>query len=201
MSDKELKLDAPTFVVGPSEAAHAPLGYAETGSDNAGLRETFGWVFASYLGGGGLTIPATSKRCRGCVSCSITREELTEQSRGLFNIITMMLAMASVPYGLATTFYYPLVNGGAPVVFWGWILNCFMTFCLAVSLGEISSKYPVSGGVYYWSYVLSPPKWAPVVSWITGWLSLVGNITVLLAVNYGSVFPFHDTPPNPRGPR
>lgn len=115
----------------------------------------------------------------------------------------MMLAMASVPYGLATTFCefsglseprlasradsidYPLVNGGAPVVFWGWIINVFMTFCLAMSLGEISSKYPVSGGVYYWSYVLSPPKWAPVVSWVTGWLSLVGNITVLLAVNYG----------------
>lgn len=60
-----------------------------------------------------------------------------------------------------------------------------VTYCVAVSLGEISSIYPVSGGVYYWSYVLSPPRFASIVAWITGWLSLVGNIMVVLSINFG----------------
>lgn len=50
MADKELKADLPVLVVGPGEAVNASLGYAETGSDNAGLRETFGWVLAAPCG-------------------------------------------------------------------------------------------------------------------------------------------------------
>ncbi len=90
-------------------------------------------------------------------------------------------------------------------VFWGWIIMSCISTCIAVSLGEIASAYPVSGGVYYWSFMLSPPHMAPVVSFITGWLSLVGtslwcyldgqkadrspasgNITVTLTANFGT---------------
>lgn len=56
--------------------------------------------------------------------------------------------------------------------------------CVAISLGEIASLYPVSGGLYYWSFALSRPRIAPLMSWIVGWLSVVGNITVTLAVNF-----------------
>jgi amino acid transporter len=58
--------------------------------------------------------------------------------------------------------------------------------CVATSLGEIASKYPVSGGVYYWSFMLSPPKYAPLVSWIVGWLSVIGNVVVTLSVNFAT---------------
>lgn len=42
----------------------------------------------------------------------------------------------------------------------------------------------VSGGVYYWSAMLSTKEWAPIASWITGWLTLVGNWTVTLSINF-----------------
>jgi amino acid transporter len=58
--------------------------------------------------------------------------------------------------------------------------------CIATSLGEIASLYPVSGGVYYWSFMLSPPKHAPLVSWIVGWLSVIGNVVVTLSVNFAT---------------
>ena len=83
------------------------------------------------------------------------------------------------------TLDYSLVNGGAMVAFWGWIIMSLITVCIAVSLGEIASRYPVSGGVYYWTYMLSKPKWAPIASWIVGWLSVIGNITVTLTANFG----------------
>jgi len=62
--------------------------------------------------------------------------------------------------------------------------------CVAVSLGEIASRYPVSGGLYYWSHRLSPPKIASLVSYIVGWIAVVGNITVTLSVNFAYVYRF-----------
>lgn len=55
---------------------------------------------------------------------------------------------------------------------------------IAASLAEICSVFPTSGGVYYWSHLLSTPKYAPIASWITGWLGLVGNWTVTLSINF-----------------
>lgn len=48
----------------------------------------------------------------------------------------------------------------------------------------LSSVFPTAGGVYYWSHLLSTPKYAPIASWITGWLGLVGNLTVTLSINF-----------------
>lgn len=69
---------------------------------------------------------------------------------------------------------------------WDWIIMSLIYVCVATSLGEIASKYPVSGGVYYWSFMLSPPRYAPVVSWIVGWLSVIGNVVVTLSVNFAT---------------
>jgi amino acid transporter len=69
---------------------------------------------------------------------------------------------------------------------WDWVIMSLIYVCVATSLGEIASKYPVSGGVYYWSFMLSPPKYAPLVSWIVGWLSVIGNVVVTLSVNFAT---------------
>lgn len=71
------------------------------------------------------------------------------------------------------------------VAVWGWIIMSLITICIAVSLGEIASRFPVSGGVYYWSFMLAPTRWAPVVAWVVGWLSVVGNVIVTLTANFG----------------
>lgn len=34
--------------------------------------------------------------------------------------------------------------------------------------------------------MLSPPRWRRIASWICGWLYIVGNITITLAVNFGT---------------
>lgn len=38
--------------------------------------------------------------------------------------------------------------------------------------------------------MLAPPRWRRIASWITGWLYLVGNITITLAVNFGTTLFF-----------
>ncbi|OZJ06872.1 hypothetical protein BZG36_00020 [Bifiguratus adelaidae] len=56
---------------------------------------------------------------------------------------------------------------------------------LPLSMAEICSAFPTSGGLYYWSAALSTPKWAPMASFFCAWFNLIGQICGSAAVDYG----------------
>lgn len=107
------------------------------------------------------------------------------RSLSMLSVLGLSFAIMAVPYGLSTTFYITLSNGQSVTILWGWVLLSLLSTAIAASLAEICSVFPTAGGVYYWSALLSSPKWAPIASWITGWLTLVGNWTVTLSINFG----------------
>jgi amino acid transporter len=111
--------------------------------------------------------------------------ELT-RNRSTLQVAFMSFVLASIPYGLATTFIYPLIGGGPVNIIWGWLIVSIIILCVALSLGEITSVYPTAGGVYYQSFMLSPPFCRRIIAWICGWSYVVGNIMITLAVNFGS---------------
>ena len=91
----------------------------------------------------------------------------------------------AAPYGISTTFYISLTDGQFVTVVWGWVLVTLISLCIAASLAEICAVYPTAGGVYYWSAMLSTREYAPITSWVTGWLTLVGNWTLVTSINFG----------------
>lgn len=109
-----------------------------------------------------------------------------QRNRSTLQVAFMSFVLAAIPYGLATTFYYPLIGGGPVNIIWGWVIVSAIILCVGASLGEITSVYPTAGGVYYQSYMLSPPAYRRIVAWICGWSYVVGNIMITLAVNFGS---------------
>ncbi|KAH7022127.1 amino acid/polyamine transporter I [Ilyonectria destructans] len=102
----------------------------------------------------------------------------------MMSILGLSFAIMAVPFGLSTTFYITLTNGQSVTILYGWILVSLISLCIAASLAEICAVFPTAGGVYYWSAMLSTPKYAPIVSFIDGWLTLVGNWTVTLSINF-----------------
>jgi amino acid transporter len=90
----------------------------------------------------------------------------------------------AVPFGISTTMYISLTDGQSVTVLWGWVLVSLISLSIAASLAEICAVYPTAGGVYYWSAMLSTREWASTASWITGWLTLVGNWTVTLSITF-----------------
>lgn len=58
--------------------------------------------------------------------------------------------------------------------------------CIAFSVAELVSAYPTCGGLYYTISRLVPRKWVPSVSWIVGWLNLLGQIAGAASSEYGS---------------
>jgi len=58
--------------------------------------------------------------------------------------------------------------------------------CIACSVAELVSAYPTSGGLYYTISRIAPTKWVPSISWITGWLNLLGQVAGVASSEYGS---------------
>ncbi|KAJ5450115.1 uncharacterized protein N7458_006564 [Penicillium daleae] len=84
-----------------------------------------------------------------------------------------------------TTLYITLADGLSVTIIWGWVFVTLISIAIAASLAEICAVYPTAGGVYYWSAMLSTRRWAPLMSFIDGWLTLVGNWTVTLSIIFG----------------
>ncbi|KAL6705609.1 hypothetical protein ACN47E_006556 [Coniothyrium glycines] len=112
------------------------------------------------------------------------------RSRSTLQVAFMSFVLASVPYGLATTLYYPIVGGGPTNIIWGWLAISLIILCVAASLGEITSVYPTAGGVYYQTFMISPPAYRKIASWICGWCFVVGNITITLSVQFATALFF-----------
>lgn len=72
-----------------------------------------------------------------------------QRNRSTLQVAFMAFVLASIPYGLATTFNPPVTTGGPVNIIWGWVAVSAMIICVAASLGEITSVYPIAGGTDY----------------------------------------------------
>ncbi|OCH88536.1 APC amino acid permease [Obba rivulosa] len=78
-----------------------------------------------------------------------------------------------------------LPNGGPVALVWGWaVCAVFVTF-IALTLAELGSAAPTSGGLYYWTHIYASPRWRGVLSWIVAYCNTVGYVGGLAAVNWG----------------
>lgn len=93
-------------------------------------------------------------------------------------------SIISIITGIPSLFHYGLTTGGPAVMVWGWVVVAFFTFMVGLSMAEICSAHPTSGGPYYWAAMLSKPKSAPLASWITGWFNLLGQVAVTTGISF-----------------
>ncbi|KAM3328493.1 amino-acid permease BAT1 isoform X1 [Capsicum galapagoense] len=77
------------------------------------------------------------------------------------------------------------LNFGGPVSYiYGWPIAGTFTLLIGLSMAEICSSYPTSGGLYYWSAKLAGPNWGPFASWITGWFNIVGQWALTTSIDF-----------------
>ncbi|KAG9782538.1 Choline transport protein [Exophiala dermatitidis] len=106
------------------------------------------------------------------------------RNRSMLTLLFQSLAIAAIPYGEGSPLASAIYGGGPLSIFVGWLIVLVLDECIAVSLGELASKYPTSAGPYYWSFQVAT-KGKTVLSFITGWTWLIGNWTITLSVNFG----------------
>ncbi|KAK3681271.1 amino acid/polyamine transporter I [Podospora appendiculata] len=104
---------------------------------------------------------------------------------GLAHNFGVSFSIISVITGITTLFSYGLNTGGPAVMSIGWIVVSFFTILIAISMAEIVSAIPTSGGPYFWSAMLAPPRWSAFMAWTTGWFNLLGQVAVTTGISFG----------------
>ena len=64
-----------------------------------------------------------------------------------------------------------LVDGGLAGLFWSYLWTFGGMMLVNVSLAEMASMAPTSGGQYHWVSEFAPPKYQKMLSYMTGWMS------------------------------
>jgi amino acid transporter len=108
------------------------------------------------------------------------RQELS-RTWSSFTNFAISFTIISVLAGTFTTFGTAYANGGPVVISIGWPVICALVLTVALSMSELTSKYPTAGGPYWWAYDLGGKGW----SWFTGWFNIVGLVGIVASVAYG----------------
>jgi amino acid transporter len=103
------------------------------------------------------------------------------RSMGGFQNFAISFTIISILAGCLTSYYIAFNQGGPIAITWGWLIVGGFCIIVALAMGEIASRYPTAGGLYYWASKLGSPAWG----WFTGWFNLVGQISVTAAIGYG----------------
>jgi len=107
-------------------------------------------------------------------------QELKRDWSGFSNF-AISFSIISILAGCFTTFGQAWNNGGPVAIAWGWPIIAACILVIGLSMSELVSAFPTSGGIYWWASTLGGPK----AGYYTGWLNLVGLLGQGASVAYG----------------
>ncbi|KAH7924358.1 amino acid transporter [Leucogyrophana mollusca] len=95
-----------------------------------------------------------------------------------FSIIGLLPSIASV-------LFYAIPNGGPAAMVWGWAVASLFILCVGMSMAELGSAAPTSGGLYFWTHSLSSPRCRNLLAWIVGYANTIGSIASVASIDWG----------------
>jgi urea carboxylase system permease len=107
------------------------------------------------------------------------KQEL-DRSLGGFSSFAAGFSYISILTGVFQLFGFGVGFAG-PAVWWSWLVVLGGQMCVALCFAELAGQYPLAGSVYQWSKRIS----ADSVSWMTGWILIIGSIVTVAAVAVG----------------
>jgi amino acid transporter len=105
--------------------------------------------------------------------------ETLERSTGRFASFAVAFAFVSIATGIFTT-YGSVLKSSGPLGIWTWPIVIVGQLAVALLLGSLAARIPVTGYAYQWVSRLANP----ILGWITGWISFTFLAIVVVAVDY-----------------
>ncbi|KAI0475372.1 amino acid transporter [Xylariaceae sp. FL0804] len=91
---------------------------------------------------------------------------------------------SSAELGIEELFLQAYENGGSAGTIYGLLIVWVGTLCAFITMGELASMAPTSGGQYHWTYMLAPPSCRRFLSYFIGWLNVVGWQAATASLGY-----------------
>jgi urea carboxylase system permease len=104
------------------------------------------------------------------------KQEL-DRSLGFFSSFAAGFSYISILTGVFELFGFGFANAG-PAVWWTWLIVFAGQFAVALCFAELAGQFPLAGSVYQWSKRIG----TDYLSWMTGWILIIGSIVTVAAV-------------------
>ncbi|MET7474690.1 amino acid permease [Streptomyces sp. NPDC005648] len=101
---------------------------------------------------------------------------------GAFGNFAISFSVICILAGGMSLFGFGLGHGGPAVMIGTWVVIGFFTLLVGLSLADVVSAYPTSGGPYFMAEKLGGAPWG----WVTGWLNLLGLLGAIAGIDYGA---------------
>jgi amino acid transporter len=78
------------------------------------------------------------------------------------------------------------LSAGPAGFLWAWFSASIMIISVSLSMSELASSIPTSGGLYYWTYYYAPEKWRVEFSYFIGFCNAMALCAGLVSIAYGN---------------
>ncbi|KAH9466334.1 hypothetical protein KEM48_001498 [Puccinia striiformis f. sp. tritici PST-130] len=103
---------------------------------------------------------------------------------GYFGTLSFAFSVVGLSSCVTSTFNTPFLTAGPAAVVWCWLIGSVMCMTIAVSVAELVSAFPTSGGLYSASAFLVPKRFKAPVGFLVGWLSILGQIAAVASAEF-----------------
>lgn len=133
-----------------------------------------------------------SAREGGALERSMSRQSLQEQEDlrlaemgykpelrrnfSAWSLLGIGFGLTNSWFGISASLATGIQSGGPLMIVYGILIIAFVSTFIAITLSELASAFPNSGGQYFWTSVLAPRKHAPFWAYMCGALAWAGSV-------------------------
>ncbi|KAJ7719466.1 amino acid/polyamine transporter I [Mycena olivaceomarginata] len=97
----------------------------------------------------------------------------------------LSFSIIGVVQSIAIVLLFSLPYGGLVGMVWGWFTCCWFLVIVALAMAELGSAAPTAGGLYYWTFKFSSPKYRRLMSWLIGYVNTAAYIAGMAGGDWG----------------
>ncbi|KAF8507404.1 amino acid/polyamine transporter I [Gautieria morchelliformis] len=97
----------------------------------------------------------------------------------------MSFSIVGVVQSIAAVLLFSIPYGGPAAMIWGWFTCCCFLTIVALAMAELGSAAPTAGGLYYWTFQFSSPKYRRLLSWLVGYVNTSAYAAGVASVDWG----------------
>lgn len=94
----------------------------------------------------------------------------------VWSVLGIGFGLTNSWYGISASLVTGIQSGGPMLIVYGIIIIALISYCIGITLSELSSAIPTAGGQYVWTRVLAPRKYSSFLAYLCGSLAWVGSV-------------------------
>lgn len=94
----------------------------------------------------------------------------------VWSVLGIGFGLTNSWFGISASLITGIQSGGPLLIVYGIMIIAFISYCIGITLSELSSAIPSAGGQYVWTRVLSPRKYSSFLAYLCGSLAWAGSL-------------------------